>query len=49
METVHPAESRKVMNDKNGVDGPAPYTETRYGQDKDPQDIGDLHRQLKAR
>ena len=30
-----------------GTDGQ--YTETRYGQDKDPQDIGELHRQLKAR
>lgn len=39
------------MNDVDktkGTDGAA-YTETRYGQEKDPQDIGDLHRQLKAR
>lgn len=50
MDKVHHAESRKIMNEKAKA-GDVPFTEANYvdHEEKDPRDLGELQRQLKAR
>lgn len=48
MEGIQHAESRKIMNEKAKA-GDVPFSETKYTEEKDPRDLGDLQRQLKAR
>lgn len=48
MEGVQNVESQKAMNEK-GRSSDVPFTETKYGEEKDPRDLGELQRELKAR